>query len=318
MKLPKLPKLPKLAVIVPVYKNAETIQGLITRLSMVRDATTPNFEAVFVVDGSPDSSLEILTSLAQKAGFSNKIIEHSRNFGSFAAIRTGLQNANGDIFAVVAADLQEPPELVIDFYNSLITGEFDIAVGKREERNDSKFSVGASNFFWGSYRILISREVPRGGVDVFACSNKVREILVSLNEANSSLIGLLFWVGFKRVEIPYVRSKRIHGKSGWSFSKKLKYLSDSMFSFTDLPITLLLLTGIFGGLATLITALVVVYSYLIGSISEPGYTPLMLVVVFSTFSILSALGIVGSYVWRVFENTKNRPLSIVRKIVKTD
>lgn len=309
---------PKLVVVIPVYKNQETIEDLVMRLATVRDQTTTNFEAIFVVDGSPDSSFEMLSTQIQFASYKAKVIEHSRNFGSFAAIRTGLQNAEGDVFAVLAADLQEPPELVVDFYHSLTPGEYDIAVGKRADRKDSALSVGASNIFWGSYRILISKEVPRGGVDVFACTNKVREILVNLNESNSSLIGLLFWVGFKRVEIPYVRSKRLHGKSGWSFSKKLKYLFDSMFSFTDLPITLLLATGVLGGIATLITALIVIFSYLNGLITEPGYTPLMLVVVFSTFSILSALGIVGSYVWRVFENTKQRPLSIVRRIVNSD
>ena len=134
----------------------------------------------------------------------------------------------------------------------------------------------------------------------------------------SSLVGLLYWVGFRRAEVPYQRLAREHGTSGWSLRKKVRYLLDSIFSFTDLPLSMLIAVGFIGGVLTLAATAVVIVAYLSGSISEPGYTPLMLVILFSTFSLLSALGIVGSYVWRAFENTKRRPSAIVMNRLDID
>lgn len=301
------------SVIVPVYGNRDTLGALVSRLSTLFGQLEAPSEAVFVIDGSPDDSRDVLVRVLAESDIYWTIVDHSRNFGSFAAIRTGLQEARGQFFAVVAADLQEPPELLEDFFKALSSDVADIAVGKRVSRDDSKLSTASSNIFWSLYKSLVSPEIPKGGVDVFACNDVVRQELLKLNESNSSLIGQLYWVGFRRIEVPYSRAARTAGKSGWSFKKKIKYLLDSIFSFTDLPLVVLTWTGVIGGALTILAAIVVFTAYVRGMISEAGYTPLMLVVLFSTFAILSGLGIVGTYVWRVFENTKSRPLTIVSK-----
>jgi hypothetical protein len=124
------------------------------------------------------------------------------------------------------------------------------------------------------------------------------------------MVGLLYWLGFRRVSIPYQRAPRSEGKSGWSFKRKMRYFLDSVFSFTDVPITVLTSIGIIGGILTLLASVVVTVARLTGATQQSGYTPLMLVMLMSTFTILFGLGVVGSYVWRTYENSKGRPDSV--------
>lgn len=301
---------PLYSVVVPVYGNEGTLGALIARLGEVAGRLEAPMEAVFVVDGSPDGSVHVLRRLLPEAGFAAQIVVHSRNFGSFPAIRTGLAVARGRFLGVMAADLQEPPELMEAFFTHLRTGEVDVAVGRRESRADPALTSLASRTFWSVYRRTINPAIPRGGVDVFGCTREVATQLLKLDEAHSSLVGLLYWVGYRRAEVPYERAPRTVGTSGWSFRKRVRYLLDSVFSFTDIPISLLSTVGAVGGLLTTLAAVVVFVGWATGGIVNPGYTPLMLVLLFSTFTILSGLGIVGSYVWRTYENSKGRPLAI--------
>lgn len=299
------------SIIVPVYRNAENIAPLLARLAEVSRSLVSSCEVVFVVDGSPDDSFEILSHALQTFPLPTQLIRHSRNFGSFAAIRTGMTHARGENVAVMAADLQEPPELVLEFFRILEAGTADIVIGRREGREDPTLTKVSSSVFWRIYRRFIFPDMPEGGVDIFAFSREVRDEVLTLDESHSSLIGLIYWIGFRRVEVPYRRQERQHGVSGWSLKKKIRYLLDSIFSFTDIPLTLLVAVGFIGGIVTIIVALSVLAAWLLGAVRQPGYTPLMLVLLFSTFSLLTALGIVGTYVWRAYENTKRRPGAIV-------
>ena len=301
------------SIVVPVYRNAGSIPELLHRLEGLRDGLPGDLEVVFVVDGSPDNSAALLREGLRHVGFASQLLLLSRNFGSFAAIRAGLKTARGRLVGVMAADLQEPPELVAEFFHRLDTGEWDVAVGVRESREDPGTSRAMSSLFWASYRGLVQRDMPRGGVDVFACTREVAQTLAGLEEANSSLVGLLYWMGYRRVEVPYGRLPRRHGRSAWSFRKKLTYLLDSVFSFTALPVTLILAVGVIGTIVAFIIAIAVLITYLAGRIPVPGYAATMLVLLFATGSILFALGIVGTYVWRTFENTKGRPRAIVMR-----
>ena len=267
-------------------------------------------EIVFVVDGSPDGSLLLLRRLLPDASVASQVVSHSRNFGAFPAIRTGLAVARGDYIGVMAADLQEPPKLMEEFFAEMIAGDIDVTVGRRESRDDPKGSAALSRVFWALYRRFVISDIPKGGVDVFGCTRAVAGQLLRLNERNTSLVGQLYWLGFNRKEVPYVRSARESGKSGWTLKKKVRYLLDSIFSFTDLPIRILTAIGVIGGLLTAVAGITVFGAWSIGGITEVGYTPIMLVVLSSAFAILYGLGIVGSYVWRTYENGKDRPVSI--------
>lgn len=298
------------SVVVPVYGNEATLPALIDRLKTMARGLDAPMEAVFVVDGSPDGSLLVLRKLLPMSGLPAQLVSHSRNFGAFAAVRTGFAAARGDYVAAMAADLQEPPELVEQFFGLLSSGEYDVAVGVRTGRDDPLTTTMLSKAFWSFYRRWVHPDIPAGGVDIFGCTKEVAARLVALDESHTSLVGLLYWLGYRRIGIPYQRAARAEGKSGWSFKRKMRYFLDSVFSFTDVPITVLTSIGVVGGALTLVASVVVIVARLTGAIRESGYTPIMLVMLLSTFTILFGLGVVGSYVWRTYENSKGRPDSV--------
>ncbi len=282
----------RFSLVIPVYRNEENVPALVDRVAAM-NASLGDFEAVFVVDGSPDRSYLALRERLEQAEFASQLIGLSRNFGSFAAIRQGLAAARGSYFSVMAADLQEPAELILTFFRRLESGEVDVVVGARAARDDPFLSSVSSRVFWWTYRTFVQPEVPAGGVDVFGCNLVVRDALLSLHESNSSLVGLLFWLGFRRESVEYRRLAREHGKSGWSFRRKVRYLLDSAFAFTDLPISLLATAGALGVLISIVLAVAVVSMRLAGRIQVLGYTPIMLLLLFSLSVTLFALGIVG-------------------------
>jgi glycosyltransferase involved in cell wall biosynthesis len=303
---------PRHSVVVPVYGNRATLPAVLARLASVAEQLEGELEIVFVVDGSPDDSSAVLADVVPQQHLVVQVLEHSRNFGSFAAIRTGLAAARGDFIGVMAADLQEPPEVMLGFFEQLESHDFDVAVGRRTSRSDPGGSAVMSKVFWGLYRRTINPDIPPGGVDVFACTRDVAQRLILLDESHTSLVALLYWMGFRRVEVPYDRMARAEGKSGWTLRKKVVYLSDSVFAFTRIPIHALTALGVFGTVVTTVVAVVVLVAWLTGRIDSPGYTPLMLTMLFSTFLVLTGMGVLGSYVWRTYENTKRRPAALTR------
>ncbi|QNA90326.1 glycosyltransferase family 2 protein [Massilia sp. Dwa41.01b] len=301
----------KYSVVIPVYRNAESIPRLVEALIGMNRALDGEMEAVFVVDGSPDQSFALLREHIERLDFPAQLLAHSRNFGSFPAIRTGLQAARGSFFGVMAADLQEPPELLVAFFRALAADECDVAIGTRNARNDPASSRLASSLFWGMYRKLVVPDMPPGGVDVFGCNTVFRDQLLALDESRSSLIALIFWLGFRRKLVGYERLVRQEGKSAWTLSKKIDYMMDSIFAFTDYPIRLLMRIGALGSAASLGVALMVAVARLVGAISVPGYAATMLAVLVLGALNLLGLDLVGTYAWRAYENSKQRPLAVV-------
>lgn len=268
-------------------------------------------EAVFVVDGSPDRSLDVLREALAAGRLRAQMLSLSRNFGSFSAIRAGMRVARGDYMAVMAADLQEPVEVVAEFFELLAADKCDIAFGARESRDDPAFSSASSRLYWWFYRRFVNADIPPGGVDVFGCTQAVARRIVSFPETHTSLVGLLFWVGYRRAFVPYDRAAREDGTSGWTTRRKLRYLFDSIYAFTDLPIVLLQVIGAVGLIGSVLGGVIVLGAWVVGAIDQPGYTPLMLAILASASGILVGLGVVGSYVWRAYENGKARPLELV-------
>lgn len=300
-----------ISIVVPVYKNSANIEPLVAAMEALSLNIEGGMEAVFVVDGSPDDSYAQLVTRLPAARLRSQLLLLSRNFGSFAAIRAGLSAARGDSFAVLAADLQEPPALLEEFARILARADADVVFGVRTSRADPLTTTLSSRLFWGFYKRYIQPDVPAGGVDIFGCSMAVRDQILALRENNSSLVGLLFWVGFRRSFVPYERRERELGVSAWTFAKKLRYLTDSVFSFSDLPVRLLVRIGFLGVAGSLILACIIVFSKLTGLITVPGYSATVLTVVFFGALNCLGLGIIGHYVWRAFENTKGRPNFIV-------
>ncbi len=301
------------SLVVPVYRNEPAIPDLVAALVRMNAELGGALEVVLVVDGSPDRSLAALTSALPATGIDAKVLELARNFGAFAAIRAGLIEATGPYFAVMAADLQEPPELAVEFFRRLESDACDVAFGVREGRDDPLSARAASTLFWATYRKLVQPEMPKGGIDVFGCNQRARDALVAFGEAHSSLVGQLVWIGMRRAEVPYRRRAREHGSSGWTLGKKITYMLDSSLAFSDLPIRLLFAVGVVALAVALVFAAVVLVARVTGIISEPGYATTVLLI--AGFGALNALGlsVVGAYAWRAFENTKGRPLAIVQR-----
>lgn len=295
------------SIIIPVYKNEKNIPHLLEALRLIRDKLSQNIEFIFVVDGSPDNSHKLLEELLPKSGLRATLLNLSRNFGSFAAIRAGLEVAKGDYFGVMAADLQEPPELIVESLKILEKKEYDVVVGARDSRKDPMFSKISSTLFWYLYKKFIVPEMPVGGVDVFSCNRAFKEELLSLNEAHSSLIAQIFWLGFRRKIIYYNRLERELGVSAWTFKKRVNYMMDSIFSFTDLPIKLLSRIGLLGMIFFIFVGFATFLARIVGDIEIPGYTTTFLTIGFFGAMNLFGLGIIGSYTWRTYENTKRRP-----------
>ena len=292
------------SLVVPIYRNAENIPDLIKAIENLNRFLGPGFEIIFVIDGSPDTSAELLVEAAKQLPCTSTIAFHSRNFGSFTAIRTGLELARGNYFATMAADLQEPPELIIKFFEVLSTDKADIVFGQRIGRGDSPLQSLASALFWWGYRKLVLPDLPQGGVDVFACNRQVRDVILSITEPNSSLIAQLFWIGFRRSFVPYIRRRRQQGRSAWNFSRRFRYMMDSIFSYSDTPILVVLWVGVFGCLVSIALGLITLAARLLDLIREPGYTTLMIIGLFYGSTLLVVQGIIGCYLWRAFENTK--------------
>jgi len=301
------------SLIIPVYKNVENIPDLIEALSGLNTRVGEPMEVVFVVDGSPDRSEEVLREQLPIASFPSQLICHSRNFGSFAAVRTGLAHARGDRVAVMAADLQEPTSLILEFFQILRDEPYDVCVGTRVNRDDPIKTRLSSQGFWFLFRLLVMPSMPPGGIDVFACTRNVAKILTELEESHSSLVAQIIWIGFRRKEVPYSRLARRAGRSSWTLKRRIGYMLDSVFSFTDRPLQLISLLGTIGMLFSLVYGTLVVVARLNGWIKEAGYAALAVLILFSMFFNLFSLGIVGQYVWRTFENSKGRPLAIVRE-----
>ncbi len=308
---PAMPSSAECTLVVPVYRNEENIAALLQRLAALHAAVPGGIRALLVVDGSPDGSYVLLRDGLAAAPFAARLMLLSRNFGSFAAIRAGLAEVDTPFMAVMSADLQEPAELFETCFARLRGDTVDLLLASRSGRADPLLDRIASGLFWGAYRRLVQPELPPGGIDVFACNAAFRDRLVGFAESNSSLVGQLLWLGFRREEIPYVRQARERGKSAWTFRRKLQYLADSVFSFSDLPIRLFLLVGGLGLAASALFGLVVLAARLGGQIAVPGYTATVLAVLFFSALNLFGLGVIGAYVWRAYENTKARPLAVV-------
>ena len=301
-----------LSLVIPVYNNEESLPRLFPALEQLAGQLPVALEVVFVVDGAVDASLARLKERLPAWPIRWQLLELSRNFGSFAAIAAGLQYAAGEHIAVLAADLQEPPDLVLEFHRALAADEAEVVLGYRTGRADPWWSRQLSAIFWGVYRRFVVPDMPRGGVDVFGCTRAVRDQLVQLREVNTNLIALVLWVGFRRKFVPYERRPRREGRSGWSFTRKLRYAFDSVFSFTDLPLRALVALGAAGTGLAVVAAATVFVMWSLGRIPVLGYTPLMLMITFFGGLTALGLGIVGQYLWLALQNARGRPNFIVR------
>jgi len=302
------------SIVVPVYYNELNLPHLFPRLFSLADANPQyDFEYVFVDDGSGDDSFELLAEMAERDP-RVRVVKLSRNFGASAAIMAGFHYVSGDCVAMIAADLQDPPELITTMLRRWEAGK-KVVLAAREDREDPPVDRLLSNVFYWLFRRLAIGEMPANGCDFALMDRKVADMLVQIGEKNPYLIGLVLWLGFDRDVVYYTRQKRELGKSRWTLGKRVKYFIDALVSFTYLPMRLVSALGIALALIGFVWAVIVVLNRILFGVPVQGWASLMTVVLVVSGVQLLTLGVFGEYLWRNFEETRKRPPFVVDQLI---
>jgi len=298
------------SVVVPVYFNSQTLPALIERLQQVaKQVPASEFEFVFVDDGSRDDSFAILSAASERDP-RVRAIRLSRNFGSNIGILAGLAHASGDAIVVISADLQDPPEMIVEMVSAWREG-VDVVLAARESREDPWLSRTLANTFNTLFRKLAFADFPPGGFDFMLISRRVAKILVQMSEKNSYIFGQVMWVGFQRRVLYYNRAERAGGKSRWTLTRKIKYFIDAFAAFSYLPIRLASVLGFLLALGGVGYGTLLAVLLLAGIPFEQGHAAIFISILIGSGAQLVIVGMIGEYLWRVLEEARNRPLYIV-------
>ena len=304
----------KISVVIPIYCNAPTLPALFERLNMVvKNNPQHCFEFICVDDGSGDTSFQILQSLAQK----NELIRGiklARNFGEPAATLAGITFASGDAVAVLAADLQDPPE---DLNRLIVEWEqgYKVVLAVRKDRHGDPILTRFFSYIFNVLFRLVYRDYSPQGIGFFLIDRQVVNVIIQCEEKNAHLIGLIIWTGFPHQTIMYDRPEREEGKSMWNISKKIKYFIDAFVSFTYLPLRVCSVTGFIFAIAGGVFAINVIIERLTVSTPVPGWAALTVIVLILSGVQLIMMGVIGEYLWRNFDATRKRPIFIVDSVI---
>ena len=299
----------KLSIVVPVYYNADTLELLYADMKEKILHKLGDYEIVFVDDGSGDDSWKIMNEIRQRDE-NVKCVKLSRNFGEHAAILAGLSRCSGDCAVTKQADLQEDSELILELYESWKRGN-KVVYAVREERDDPALKKFFANIYYTIVRKFIDKNMPRGGFDCYLLDRQVIEVLLGMEEKNSSLTLQVLWVGFSPDLVYFHRKEREIGESRWTLAKKFKLVMDSMMSFSYFPIRFMSMVGIICAIIAFIWIIEVIVERLIVGTPIAGWASLMCLVLFSTGLILLMLGILGEYLWRTLDAGRKRPPFII-------
>ena len=302
----------KLSIIVPVYFNELNLKPLYADVKeKIIDVINYDYEIVMVDDGSRDNSFKVMNELAAEDEHI-KVYRLSRNFGSHAAILCGLEHCTGDCAVIKAADLQEPTELILEMVESWKKGN-NVVLAVRAGREESRSQTGFAHMYYSMVRKTALANMPENGFDVYLIDRKVINVLSSLDEKNSALTAQILWSGFTTGYVEYVRKAREIGTSKWTLKKKIRLVSDTLFSFSTAPITLVEGIGTISFFCALIWAIVVLVFKLMNKINVTGWTTMFIFCLFSFGMIMMTLGILGEYIWRTYDSSRRRPPYIIEK-----
>jgi glycosyltransferase involved in cell wall biosynthesis len=305
----------KISVIIPCFHNEQNIP-------VTADALLENeklfpadvvFEYIMVDDGSKDGTLQAIHKFREQHAKKVTVVKLSGNFGAYNAILAGMEYATGNCNVVMAADLQDPPGLILKMYEYWKRG-IKLVVANRVKRKDGVIT----RLFANVYQKLVKRyalsNLPDGGFDFCLFDEQLRKQVVEMKEKNTNSLYLLMWLKYDFVTIPYTRQKRQVGTSQWTAKKKLKLFIDSFVSFSYAPLRVITMSGLLLGLVALLYAVYIIIIKLNGLVAVEGWTTLMVVfLLVSAFQMIS-IGILGEYLWRSLEASRQRPAYIVENV----
>lgn len=301
----------KVSFVVAVYRNAGAITETYRKIRAVFDGALKDYdcEIVFVDDGSDDDSLQEILRLREEDA-RIKAITFTRNFGQMAAMLAGLAQASGDATINISADLQDPVELIPQMVQRWRDGA-EVVVCYRTDRSDTFAAKLFSRFAYGALRLSIP-QIPPGGFDFVLIDRKALDEFNAIDVRNRFFQGDLLWTGYRTSFIPYVRLKRTIGKSQYNLKKKLKNFLDAFLDASYLPIRFISLAGLVTSALGVLYSVTIIYSWLRGSTPFSGWAPLMIVILIVGGLIMVMLGIIGEYIWRIYDEVRKKPNFIVR------
>jgi dolichol-phosphate mannosyltransferase len=304
----------KISIVIPVYFNAASLPTLFAELDRLAKGLAKiklELELIFVDDGSKDSSLELL--LGYKKGRKGvKVIKLTRNFGAVHASKTGIRYVSGDAFGILAADLQDPPPLVLEMAQRWKKGA-KFVICERISREDPPMSKFFSRLFYFFLRLLVIRNYPVGGYDIALMDRSLLDPII--HSAKSVFTPLLaYWLGYEPEVIQYHRPARLHGKSGWTFAKKFNAFLDVMLGFSITPIRAISAVGSVVSVVSFGYGMVVTLGAVLGRIPVQGFATIVALITFLLGLIILMLGIIGEYLWRIFDETNRRPEVVIEAV----
>jgi dolichol-phosphate mannosyltransferase len=302
------------SVVVPVYYNAGSLPHLYQEFTALESELAKRdmaLELIFVDDGSGDESMIELLKI-KKQREATRIVKLARNFGAVHASKSGLRFVTGDCFMWIAADLQDPPAIIAEMVDAWLDGA-KFVIATRAQRDDPFVSRVLSGIYYWLLRRLVAERYPDGGFDLALMDiSLLPYIRDSSKTVNTPL--LAYWLGFMPVTLRYHRRRRIHGRSRWSFGKRIRFMVDSLLGFSVAPLRFITLIGFVVSLLSFLYGGIVIFNALRGIVDVQGFPTLVALITFLLGLIIVMLGIIGEYIWRIFEEINRRPEVVIDEV----
>jgi len=303
-------KSPFLSIVVPCYNEEDVIDIFLQKIFVVFEKLGKSYEIIFVNDGSRDNTLEILKEKAKERD-DVRVISLSRNFGKEAALSAGLDMSKGEVVVPIDVDLQDPPELILDFVKKYEEG-YDVVVGKRVDRTtDTNAKRISAELFYKMHNKISDIEIPHNVGDYRLMSRRVVEELKKLPETQRFMKGIFAWLGFKTAVVEYKRDERAAGNTSFNGWKLWNFALDGITSFSTVPLRIWLYIGMFLAFVSFIYGSWIILKTLIFGVDSPGYASMITVILFLGGIQLMGIGILGEYIGRIYLESKNRPVYII-------
>lgn len=307
----------KISIVIPVYFNETNLPDTVPQLlSLEEKLPGYSLELVFVDDGSGDRSLDVLRNYRSKSPERIKVVKLTRNFGSMSAIQAGFTVATGNCVGMISADLQDPPEIFLDMISHWEKGSKAV-FAVRQDREEHFVQKVFSNTYYSLIRKFALADYPNGGFDFFLVDRQVVGDLNRIQEKNTNIMTLVYWLGYKPVMIPYIRRQRAKGKSRWTFAKKVKLFIDTFVAFSFVPIRILSALGLLVAVGSFFYGGYVLFYWYFYGIEVKGYVPIIVALAFNSGLQMAMLGVLGEYLWRTLDEVRRRPQFVIDEIYQS-
>ncbi|WP_243525343.1 glycosyltransferase family 2 protein [Bacillus pseudomycoides] len=306
-----------ISVVVPMYFEEEVAQECYNRLKSVMIQNNINYEFVFVNDGSTDRTMEILKEIAAN-DYRTKVVNFARNFGHQTAVTAGIDCASGDAIVIIDADLQDPPEVIPELIAKWQEG-YEVVYAKRKQRKgETWFKLLTAKYFYRFLNYMSDIDIPKDTGDFRIIDRKVADVFKQMTERNRFIRGMMSWVGFSQTYVEYERDERFAGETKYPLKKMIKFASDGIIAFSTKPLRIVMTLGIMSVFISIAVLLYSVIIKIVGQDIQTGWASIMVAITFFSGIQLLGLGIVGQYIARIYDESKNRPIYIVKETINVD